>query len=228
MGAPPERVRVSGNLKFDALQAPQPGPELCAFFGPAVGRPLLLAGSTVEGEEPILLRAYARLRAARPELALALAPRHPERFDAVPALCAAAGFRCRRRSSGGAAPLGGGEVLLLDTLGELAAAYSFATVAFVGGSLVARGGHNVLEAAAWGKPVVVGPHMENFQEIADELRAADALVQAAGEEQLADTVGELLRDAVRRQALGENGRALVERNRGALRRTVDALAELRE
>jgi 3-deoxy-D-manno-octulosonic-acid transferase len=226
LGAPPERVRVSGNLKFDALQAPPPRPELSAFFEPAAGRPLLLAGSTVEGEEPILLRAYGRLQASWPELALAIAPRHPERFDAVPALCQAAGLRCRRRSAAGSAPLAAGEVLLLDSLGELASAYSFATVAFVGGSLVARGGHNVLEAVAWGTPVVVGPHMENFQEIADELRAAGGLLQVAGEAELIEALGELLGDAARRRALGQNGRAVVERSRGALRRSVDALAEL--
>jgi len=227
LGAPPERVRVSGNLKFDALETPQPGAELRAFFGRVGPRPLLLAGSTVEGEEAMVLAAFASLRAAHPDLVLAIAPRHPERFEAVPALVQAAGLRCRRRSAADPGPLREGEILLLDSLGELAAAYSFATVAFVGGSLVPRGGHNVLEAAAWGKPVVVGPHMENFQEIADEFRAADALVQVADEARLAGVLHELLRDAGRRRALGESGHALVERNRGALGRTVDALVGLR-
>ncbi len=226
MGAPASRVRVTGNLKFDALDVPEPSDALRAAFEPMAGRPLLLAGSTVEGEEAMLLRAYASLLASQPTLALALAPRHPERFDAVPAIVEAAGFRCRRRSTRNAAPLGDREVLLLDSLGELAAAYSLATIAFVGGSLAPKGGHNVLEAAAWGKPVVVGPHMENFQEIADQFLAAGALVQVAGEDGLVQAIEGLLRDEPRRRDLGARGRALVDANRGALLRTVDALAEL--
>ncbi len=226
MGAPSARVRVTGNLKFDAVEVPPPSAALEAAFRPLRGRPTLVAGSTTEGEEAALLRIYARLLAAEPELTLAIAPRHPERFDTLPPLSESLGFRCRRRSANDASPWREREVLLLDSLGELASAYSFATVAFVGGSLVARGGHNVLEAAAWGKPVAVGPHMENFQEIADLLRAEGALVQVEDEDQLAGALAELLADEARRRQLGERARGVVDRNRGALQRTVDALAEL--
>jgi 3-deoxy-D-manno-octulosonic-acid transferase len=226
MGAPEGRVRVTGNLKFDAVEVPAPSAALEAAFRPLLGRPILLAGSTTEGEEAALLRVYARLLAAEPDLALAIAPRHPERFDAVPPLAEALGFRCRRRSANDGSSWRDREVLLLDSLGELASAYSFATVAFVGGSLVSKGGHNVLEAAGWGKPVAVGPHMENFQEIADQFRREQAMVQVQDEEELADALAELLADEARRRELGEHARALVDRNRGALQRTVDALAEL--
>ena len=226
MGAPEGRVRVTGNLKFDAVEVPAPSAALEAAFRPLHGRPIVLAGSTTEGEEAALLRGYARLLQAQPDLVLALAPRHPERFDAVPPLAEALGFRCRRRSANDGAPWRDREVLLLDSLGELASAYSFATVAFVGGSLVSKGGHNVLEAAGWGKPVAVGPHMENFQEIADQFRREQALVQVQDEDELVDALAELLADADRRRELGEHARALVDRNRGALQRTVDALAEL--
>ncbi len=226
MGAPEGRVRVTGNLKFDAVEVPAPSAALEAAFRPLHGRPIVLAGSTTEGEEAALLRVHARLLAAQPDLALALAPRHPERFDAVPALAEALGFRCRRRSANDGSPWRDREVLLLDSLGELASAYSFATVAFVGGSLVSKGGHNVLEAAGWGKPVAVGPHTENFQEIADQFRRERALVQVQDEAELVGALAELLADAARRRELGERARALVDRNRGALQRTVDALAEL--
>jgi len=226
MGAPEGRVRVTGNLKFDAVEVPAPSSALEAAFRPLLGRPIILAGSTTEGEEAALLRVYARLLAAQPDLALAIAPRHPERFDAVPPLAEALGFRCRRRSANDASPWRDREVLLLDSLGELASAYSFATVAFVGGSLVSKGGHNLLEAAGWGKPVAVGPHMENFQEIADQFRHEQAMVQVQDEAELASALAELLADEGRRRELGERARALVDRNRGALQRTVDALAEL--
>jgi len=226
IGAPADRVRVTGNLKFDALEAPPPSPALAGAFRPLAGRPVLLAGSTVEGEEVPVLRVYLRLRAAHPGLALVIAPRHPERFDAVPPLAQAQGLTCRRRSRSSGAAWHDGEVLLLDTLGELASAFSFATVAFVGGSLVERGGHNILEPAAWGKAVVVGPHMENFQEIADAFLAEQALVQVADEEGLLVALDRLLSDEPRRHVIGERAQALVEANRGALRRSVEALAGL--
>lgn len=225
MGAPPERVRVPGNLKYDAVPGAAPAESLLAAMAGHGARPLLVAGSTVEGEEPLLLAAFRGLRARVPGLALLLAPRHPERFAAVAALVEAGGFRCARRS--GLGPHGwDGDVLLLDTLGELAQVYALATVVFVGGSLVARGGHNVLEAAAAGKPIVVGPHMENFQEIADEFLAAGALVQLPGPDGLAEALLALLEDAARRRELGARALAILERNRGACARAVLELAGL--
>jgi 3-deoxy-D-manno-octulosonic-acid transferase len=226
MGAPPERVVVSGNLKFDSLEAPRV-PERLTRLLPRGPRPLWVAGSTVAGEEELVLAAFHRVREQRPDTALLIAPRHPERFAAVPRLVETAGFRCRPRTGLEPGEWRDGEVLLLDTLGELAQIYPLATVVFVGGSLMPAGGHNILEPAVAGRAVVVGPHMENFQEIADAFREEQALVQVRGADELAPAVLELLGDERRREALGERARALVARNSGALERTLaqlDALA----
>lgn len=224
LGAPPERVRVAGNLKFDAPAPPAPPAPLARLLGD--GRPVWVAGSTVEGEEAAVLAAFGQARRRCPDLSLVLVPRHPERFDLVPPLVEAAGFRCLRRSQLGTEPTGPVEVVLLDSLGELAGVYALATVVFVGGSLVPAGGHNVLEVAAAGKPILVGPHMENFQEIADQFRSEGALLQVGSAEALGVAVTDLLTDGARRQMLGEAGRALLARNRGALTATLDALEEL--
>ncbi len=178
LGAPADRVHVTGNLKFDALEAPRTAEALSRLVE-AGDRPLLVAGSTVSGEEALVLEAYRAIRERVPDAGLIVAPRHPERFAEVPALVEAAGFRCVRRTTLAPGGFADGSVLVLDTLGELAQVYPLATVVFVGGSLVPAGGHNVLEAAVAGKAVVVGPHMENFQEIADQFRAEGALVQVA-------------------------------------------------
>jgi 3-deoxy-D-manno-octulosonic-acid transferase len=227
LGAPADRVRVTGNLKFDAVE---PGriPERLARLiqGSGAPRPLWVAGSTVGGEEELVLSAFHRVRERVPQARLLVAPRHPERFAVVPAVVEAAGFRCLRRSALDPAAWRDGEVLLLDTLGELAQVYALASVVFVGGSLVPSGGHNILEPAVAGKAVVVGPHMENFQEIADQFRAERAIVQVASPDDLAREVSALLLDEERRRALGERARDLVGRNRGAVSRTADALASL--
>jgi 3-deoxy-D-manno-octulosonic-acid transferase len=228
LGAPAERVQVTGNLKFDAVE-PERLPERVVRLlqaGPDAPAPLWVAGSTVAGEEELVLRAFHRVRERVPRARLLLAPRHPERFSAVPGLIEAAGFRCLKRS--GLDPLAwrDGEVLLLDTLGELAQVYTLAGVVFVGGSLVPSGGHNILEPAVAGKPVLVGPHMENFQEIADQFRAEAALVQVGSVEELAEEVVALLLDGERRRRLGDRARDLVARNRGAVQRTADALSSL--
>ncbi|HET8646497.1 MAG TPA: 3-deoxy-D-manno-octulosonic acid transferase, partial [Vicinamibacteria bacterium] len=226
LGAPRDRVRVSGNLKYDAVPEPRPPAELAALVPAGTAEaPLWVAGSTVAGEEELVLEALARVRQAHPRLRLLLAPRHPERFAAAAALAEEKGFRTARRSAL-RGPWAEGDVLVLDTLGELARLYAQATVVFVGGSLVPAGGHNVLEAAVAGKPVVVGPHMENFQEIADELAGEGALVRVASPAELAAEVQALLRDPARAAEVGARARAVVERNRGALARTVDVLAGL--
>ncbi|HEY3120493.1 MAG TPA: glycosyltransferase N-terminal domain-containing protein, partial [Vicinamibacteria bacterium] len=144
MGAPADRVRVLGNLKYDAPPAGSGG-EAGGLIAAEAGRPVWVAGSTARGEETLVLEAFRRARERVPSLRLVLAPRHPERFEEAAALVAAAGFHGARRSRLGAGGWREGDVLLLDTLGELAAAYAGATVVFVGGSLVAAGGHNVLE-----------------------------------------------------------------------------------
>jgi len=228
MGAPAERVRVTGNLKFDAVEAGRQSDRLARLLrgGLSRGRPLWVAGSTVSGEEELVLQAFHRVRQRVPEAALLIAPRHPERFEAVAPLVEAAGFRCLRRTTLEPGVWRDGEVLLLDTLGELAQVYSLATVVFVGGSLVPSGGHNILEPAFAGRPVIVGPHMENFHEIRELFRAEQALVEVRGADELGREVAELMTDEARRRRLGERARALVDRNRGALGRTVDSLAGL--
>jgi 3-deoxy-D-manno-octulosonic-acid transferase len=227
MSAPPDRVHVTGNLKFDAVETGRP-PERLARLVNAGGarRPLWVAGSTVDGEEELVLSAFHRVRERVPQARLLVAPRHPERFATVPGLIEAAGFRCVRRSALDPAAWTDGEVLLLDTLGELAQLYALASVVFVGGSLVPSGGHNILEPAVAGKPVLVGPHMENFQEIADAFRSESAMLQVASADELGREVGALLLDEPRRLGLGERARGLVGRNRGAVARTADALAPL--
>ena len=225
MGAPRERVRVLGNLKYDALEEVLAPDSLADLIRDGT-RPLWVAGSTVDGEEEIVLRAFKRVREQVPQASLLIAPRHPERFAVVPGIVEAEGLSCVRRTSLRPGAWPEGHVVVLDTLGELARVYTLATVVFVGGSLVPAGGHNILEAAVAGKPVVVGPHMENFQEIADEFVGADAVVQVSSADGLVTEVVRLLNDADRRAALGEKARSLVHRNRGALRTTVDALAAL--
>jgi 3-deoxy-D-manno-octulosonic-acid transferase len=226
MTAPPERVKVTGNLKFDAVEAGRPPERTVRLLHGGSPRPLWVAGSTMPGEEELVLRAFHRVRERVPHARLLLAPRHPERFPEVPGLIESAGFRCLRRSALDPASWSDGEVLLLDTLGELAQVYSLASVVFVGGSLVPTGGHNILEPAVAGKPVLVGPHMENFQEIADTFRAESAIVQVASADELGREVSALMLDEPRRRALGERARGLVGRNRGAVSRTTDALAPL--
>ena len=172
----------------------------------------------------MVLDAFRTLRTQVPGLRLLLVPRHAERFAEVFDLARGQGFETVRRSE--LRDGWRGEVVILDTLGELARVYALATVVFVGGSLVPSGGHNVLEAAAAGKPVIVGPHMENFQEIADQFLAADALVQVGDAAALAPTVLHLLTHPAESLALGGRAHQLLEGSRGALVRTVDALAGL--
>jgi 3-deoxy-D-manno-octulosonic-acid transferase len=224
IGAPIERVRTIGNLKFDALGRAGVSAHLGDLMGSSPG-PLFVAGSTMAGEEEAVLAAFQALRASSPAARLVLAPRHPERWGAVFELIAAAGLRGARRSAL-VEPWRDAEVLLLDTLGELASVYSLATLVFVGGSLVPTGGHNVLEAAVYGKAVIVGPHMHNFQEIADLFLAERALVQVPSAAALCATLVDLAHDEPRRARIGEAARVLVDRHRGAVDRTVDALSGL--
>jgi 3-deoxy-D-manno-octulosonic-acid transferase len=223
MGAPDGRVFVTGNLKFDA-RLPVSAARVLALLGRRRG-PVFVAGSTMEGEEEAVLAAFRALRGRCPEACLILVPRHPERFARVFDVVQAAGFRCQKRSELQAA-WADGEVLLLDTLGELAHVYAVASVVFVGGSLVPTGGHNVLEAAIHGRAVIVGPHMQNFQEIADLFLGAGALVQVASPADLPDAIVALATDEARRERIGEAARGLLEQHRGAVDRTVDALSRL--
>lgn len=241
LGAPAERVAVSGNLKYDIGDPSSKLPkldetarQLGTMFALSVS-PLIVAGSTSEDEERRLLEAFARLLKV-PGLEnarLLIAPRHPERFGAVAALLESPGIKVSRRSTAGESAKEA-QVILLDSIGELAAIYRFASVVFVGGSLVPVGGHNILEAALFAKPIIVGPHMHNFRDITKEFLRREALIQLpatnAAEQvrELSRSFAELLRDQTRARQLGANARQAIEDNRGATARTVAAIAELIE
>jgi len=215
LGAPGARTRIVGNVKWDLITDPsllERGVELKRdLLG---GRPVLCAGSTRDGEEALLLQAFAVLRGRHPTLALVLAPRHPERADAVVAAVAAAGMTCVRRSSG--APLGAAEVLVVDGLGELMPFYAAADVAFVGGSLLPFGGHNLLEPAALGLPVLAGPHQDNAPDVAERLLDAGGLRLVRGADELAAAADALLADPGSRATMGGRARGAVHANKGAL------------
>ncbi len=224
LGALREQIRVLGNIKYD-LAVPRSlaevGVELRQAWGDA--RPVWIAASTHESEEVPTLQAHARVLGRFPDALLLIAPRHPERFKAVITLCRAYGFRTSVRSEDGlSAP--DSQVFVIDTLGELLKFYAAADVAFVGGSLDAIGGHNVLEPAALGRPVLVGPYTFNFAEITENLLAAGAAERAVDGVRMGSEVARILGDPQRLRAMGEAGANVVERERGAVARTV-ALAE---
>jgi 3-deoxy-D-manno-octulosonic-acid transferase len=186
---------------------------------------VLVAGSTLEGEEAMLIECFRRAAPHYPNALLLLAPWHPERFETVAVLLAASGLSWQRRSGwDGQQPLAGG-VFLLDSIGELASLYQFADVAFVGGGLVPRGGHNVLEAAQFGIAILVGPHTENFRDMIGAFQKADAL-RVVTPESLTPTVLELLHDDADRTALGRRALEVMQQQRGATERTVSALLQL--
>lgn len=238
LGLAPERVMVSGNIKFDAgtdstehvLTA-----ELAKRFGLQDGRPLVVAASTHAPEERIVLDAFKQIHAAREGDAharLLLAPRHPERFAEVATLLDSSGLRWARRSNAPGAGDAACHVILLDTIGELRAVYPLAGVVFVGGSIARTGGHNVLEPAAAGACIVTGAHTANFAAIMREFLEADALAQlpplkeTSAPAALATVFQELLADDERRSMLARRARAVFERNQGATGRTIEALAQL--
>ncbi len=225
MGAPSDRVQVSGNLKFD-LKPPVETPVVTQLKSAlANAGPVLVCGSTVEGEEPIVLHAFRAIREQFTQAVLILAPRHPERFGQVADLLAAEQIPFWRRSQWDGLEKIAAGVFLLDTIGELAGTYALADVAFVGGSLVPKGGHNILEAALHGVAIVVGPHTENFRDIVALFQHADA-VQVTDADSLASTFLRLLADDARRRDLGSRARELLRANAGATARTVAALEPL--
>jgi len=216
LGAVPDRVRVTGNIKFD-INMPASLHEEAAVLRRNLGaeRAVWIAASTREGEEPMILEAYASVRRSLPQSLLVLVPRHPERFTKVATLARKHGFNTRLRSE--VLPCDTRtEVFIGDSMGELALLYAAADVAFVGGSLVPTGGHNMIEPAALGLPVIFGPHVFNFEEASRLLCEAGAAVQVRNSEQLAAAVLNYLTDANLRYATGEKGKQLVQRNRGAL------------
>jgi 3-deoxy-D-manno-octulosonic-acid transferase len=231
IGAPETKVAVAGNLKFDVV--PPPLPKIVASLREKLNvdgaGPVLVCGSTLEGEEGSLLSAFRNILVAHPKAVMILAPRHPERFPEVAELVEKLGFRMLRRSSwstesgiGGA--LAGG-VFLVDNIGELSTLYSLATVAFVGGSLVPRGGHNILEPALYGVPIVTGNHYENFRDVVNFFASRNA-VRIVGLAELPLVLMELIDNGDERIALGRNALAALESQRGATDRTVSALLQL--
>ncbi len=226
LGAAPDRVWVTGNTKFDALVLDAGvGREeaLRMDMGLDPAAPVLMAGSTHEGEEEIVLAAYAKLRSNHPGLQLVVAPRYVERAGRVVALAAEAGLSARLRSAGSTG--GHAAVTVLDTIGELAAAYRLATLVFVGGSFVRRGGQNVLEPAAQGKPVLFGPHMENFKDSVQVLQGRGGL-QVGTPDQLRKVADELLSRPDQIEELGVLARRSVGAIRGASARNVEHMLSM--
>jgi 3-deoxy-D-manno-octulosonic-acid transferase len=248
IGAAPERVRVSGNLKFDVN--PPAKLEIVEQLRQAIergdGKPVIVAGSTVDGEEVPLLAAFQTILHEHPDAVLILAPRHPERFEKVWEILQNIGvgrdelisqpgllrFEKLRRSE---LPRGAniyGAVLLFDTIGELASVYELADVAIVGGSFVPMGGHNILEPAHFGKAILVGPYTNNFRDIIAIFLREHAVMVAGGtaehgmNAELEPKLRELLDDEHQRREMGEKARAVLESQRGATARTVSAMMEL--
>ena len=221
IGAPASAVEVTGNVKFDYTPDPKPLEIAGALHALIAGRPVIVLGSTREGEEEMILPGLARFIAGKNAFAI-VAPRKPERFDAVAGLMKDVDFV--RRTAIGQRPTA--NALLLDSVGELSRIYAFATVAFVGGSLVPTGGHNPIEPAAAGLPVCFGPHMTNFREIAATFLQAQGAVEVRSPAELYAFAGRMLDDAASRRTYGERARKVVEQNRGAAGRTAQRIIEL--
>jgi 3-deoxy-D-manno-octulosonic-acid transferase len=234
LGAWGETIKVGGNLKYD-VRAPKKSVVAERIREVVAGRPLIVAGSTVgstkagdEDEEAQLAELWPFVQEALPEAVLLVAPRHPERFAGAQALLQPFGVISATQLLEGETPTMQNQraVILLDTIGDLASVYSLASIAFVGGSLAAAGGHNPLEPAQFGVPVVMGPSFENFRDIVGKMRASDGIciVQNAGELKL--VLAGMLKDREAAQAVGERGRRVFEEQQGATARAVEAVAAL--
>lgn len=226
IGAEAKRVQVTGNLKFDLSTPAVPAivQSLRRSLAAEGAGPILVCGSTVEDEEPVLLRAFENVRVEHPRAVMLLAPRHPERFDEVASLLQQLGIRSYRRSHWAGEPLAGG-VLLVDSIGELSALYALADVAFVGGSLVPRGGHNIIEPALHGVAIVTGNHTENFRDIVKLFHDRDA-VRIVGLAELPLTLMHLLANDSERHALRRRAEETARSQLGATKKTLDALKTL--
>jgi 3-deoxy-D-manno-octulosonic-acid transferase len=219
IGAPAERVMVTGNLKFDqkipVIQSSQ------VSLRP--GSKVITAGSTHSGEEAALLEVFRKLREKFPELVLIIAPRHPERFDEVEGLVNRAGYDCQRRTRMTGAIK---DVLLLDTIGELRSFYGVCDIAFVGGSLVKVGGHNLLEPAAMKKPVIFSRYMYNFKEISEALISAGGGILVKDKQELYIKADKLLSDKNYSEQIGNRAFTVIQANSGAAKRTINAVSGL--
>lgn len=243
MGAPPSKIRISGNIKYDrdivekdVSDAQIRAIDTALDLRREAAGPVIVAGSTHEMEEEALFAVLKRLCKIKglEKTRLLIAPRHPERFGVVAALAEKRGLPVTRRSAGKPNPKA--QVLVLDTLGELATAYYFATVAFVGGTLIPHGGQSIMEPALWGKAIVIGPHMENFPREIEDFRAQDAVFQIPADEtqktaqidQLVEAFHHLLENPDEREAMGRRAQGLFESSKGATAFTVDQIAALIE
>lgn len=224
LGMDETRLSVTGSIKFDihlSASVHEQAQVLRRFFG--VDRDIVIAASTHEGEDGLVLDAFSEVLKARPECLLLLVPRHPERFDQVAELAQQRGFSVARRSE---SRLDSTDIQVFvgDTMGELPVFYAASDVAFVGGSLVPTGGHNMLEPAALGLPILLGPHCFNFAAISQALINIGAAYQVNDREELAKQLVLLLGDANQRRSMGDKGLQLVEENRGALHHIMELLA----
>ena len=233
LGAAPECVVFTGNLKFDGRP-----PEFGSFgrkvrdvLVDANRSPVFVAGSTMRGEEPLVLQAWEAIRQKHPRAFMILAPRHPARFEEVAGLLQAQQRSYIRRTiiplddAELHLQLASTEILLLDTIGELAEIFGVADVVFVGGSLVPTGGHNVVEPAFWGKPVIFGPHMNNFRDVASLFLRADAALQVADADGLAEAALRLLDDPAEARRMGEQAKGVVSEQAGAVLRILNQMEE---
>lgn len=233
LGLAPDRVEISGNMKFDAGALDESRNLIEEFsnrFGFRDSRPVILAASTHDSEERIVLDSFTKLRASGlSKTRLVMAPRHRERFNAVAALLNDSQFSWTRRTSAATDIDRNVDIVLLDSIGELKLLFPLATVVFMGGSIARVGGHNVLEPAEAGACIVTGPHTKNFDEIVKTFTARKALIQldeqqnGAMASELGNIFSELLHDDTRRNELGARGKALIEENRGATARTIELL-----
>jgi len=231
LGAPADRIMVTGNLKYD-LAEPDASP-ISAWLEAEVARsnrrPVIVAGSVLASEEARVLEAFAKVETEFPRALLILAPRKPEQFDNAAAIVADSGHKLLRRSdltlngAGSSELTQSGNVMLLDSIGELAGLYRLADAVFVGGSLVPSGGHNILEPAAFGKVPIYGPSMENFLEMSGKFLAAGAAIQVRNPAELGAAWRSLLKDAECAKRMGASARKLVDQNRGATDRVLEQL-----
>ena len=232
IGADPSKVTVTGSLKFESVEPPasvtagRGEGRVLRYFRISQNRLVFVAASTLKGEEGPVLQAFGAVRRQYPNALLVIAPRKPERFGEAESLARAEGYRVTRRSELPVDSEPADDVVILDTVGELAQLFQIATVVFVGGSLVDKGGHNILEPAVHGKPIVFGPFMQNFKEIADSFTASQAGIQLAATEQLSEVFVRLANDPGERARLGAAARALMAANRGAKAATMDAIVAL--
>jgi 3-deoxy-D-manno-octulosonic-acid transferase len=230
IGARPERLRITGNLKLNQnipIRIPEDKKGLFLSLNLREGQNIFIAGSTHRGEEEIILAVFRELKKEFPDLILLLAPRHPERFSEVASLLQGMEFNSIRRteispSSGGRGAI---EVILLDTIGELFKFYGIGTVIFIGGSLVPIGGHNILEPAIYKKAVLFGPHMDNFSDISQILSSTGAGICVGNEKELLTRARALLLDEGLRESLGKAALKVIEENQGALHKSVDVIEQ---